>query len=144
MVFNHAASYDHVVAAAGDLGLPVSAAGLPMLGAEDFAYLIDEKMGGVPGCFFFVGGKEDAVTKLAALDVNLPEVCAKVPAAKAAKVGAASALRSNCMCHATAYDFNDNILPHAARVYVKVVEARLGCSLFDAGELGALVEPVWA
>ncbi|KAH8099005.1 IAA-amino acid conjugate hydrolase [Aureococcus anophagefferens] len=140
VVFNHAASYDHVVAAAGDLGLPVSAAGLPMLGAEDFAYLIDEKMGGVPGCFFFfVGGKEDAVTKLAALDVNLPEVCAKVPAAKAAKVGAASALRSNCMCHATAYDFNDNIIPVAAKMYVKILERRLlGCALYTDDELAGL------
>jgi len=42
------------------------------------------------------------------------------------------------MCHGTAYDFNDNVLPVAAKMFVRVVEARLGCALYDAGELDAL------
>ena len=140
VVVNHAPQTAVVERVAKGLGMDVSADGLPMLGAEDMAYLLDAAHGGKPGCFYFLGGQEDAVTGLATFVPNPDEAVDLFAAKQTGNVQK----RSNCMCHATAYDFNDNILPHAARVYVKVVEARLGCSLFDAGELGALVEPVWA
>lgn len=115
--------------AAETLGAPASSEGLPMLGAEDFAYFLDPKHGGVPGCFFFLGGREEEVGGLAAFDPT-------VPGAFAGKDGALR--RSNCMCHGTAYDFNDNVIPGAAAMYVRLVETRLGCSLYGPGELDAL------
>ena len=39
------------------------------------------------------------------------------------------------MCHNTAFDFNDNVSPMAAVFFVRLVEERLGCSLYSEAEL---------
>ena len=57
-------------------------------------------------CFFFFGGKEPTLQGWAS-------------------GGDASGARSNCMCHNTAFDFNDNTIPIAATFYVRLVEDRL-------------------
>ena len=49
-------------------------------------------------------------------------------------MGAAGS-RSNCMCHNTGFDFNDNVSPLAAVFWVRLVEERLGVSLYTEGEL---------
>jgi amidohydrolase len=67
---------------------------LPMLGAEDFAYFLEQR----PGCFFFLGGGEPG--------------------------------RSNAMCHATDFDYNDRLIGIGVRFWVKLVEARMGVALF--------------
>ena len=39
------------------------------------------------------------------------------------------------MCHNTAFDFNDNVSPRAAVIFIRLVEARLGILLYDEKEL---------
>ena len=39
--------------------------------------------------------------------------------------------RSNSMCHATNYDFNDNLIPIAVSFWIRLVEDRLNVRLFD-------------
>lgn len=56
----------------------------------------------------------------------------EVPGAFAARAAAA---RTNCICHGTSYDFNDNLLPIAAAVWVRLVESRLGVRLWGEDEL---------
>ena len=129
VVVNHPQQTDIVKRVAKGLDRPVSEDGLPMLGAEDFAYFMDAKHGGVPGCFFLLGGFQERVTDLANFDPTVPGAFAKEGVL----------CRSNCMCHGTAYDFNDNVLPYAAKMYVRLIEARLGCALYDAHELDALL-----
>ena len=94
---------------------------------QDFAYFLRPDEGGRPGAFFLVGTLEERYSRLAALD----------GAGDGAEPGAAGALlaRSNCMCHATNYDFNDNALPVAAVLFVRLCEARLGARLYDDDEL---------
>jgi len=89
----------------------VSEAGLPMMGAEDFSEFLLK----VPGAFWFLGGNEEALSGWA-------------------RTGA-SGSRSNCMCHNTAFDFNDNISPMAAVFFLRLVEARLGVELYTEAEL---------
>ena len=86
--------------------------GLPIMGGEDFAYFLQHK----PGCFFFLGAKEPALQGWS-------------------RVSSAAGSRSNCMCHNTAFDFNDNVSPLAAVFFVRLVEERLGVSLYDEAEL---------
>ena len=89
----------------------VSEEGLPMMGAEDFSEFLHK----VPGAFWFLGGNEEKLNGWA-------------------RLGAAGS-RSNCMCHNTAFDFNDNVSPMAAVFFVRLVEERLGCSLYSEAEL---------
>jgi amidohydrolase len=89
----------------------VSEEGLPMMGAEDFSFFLQK----VPGCFYFFGGNEAELNGWA-------------------RLGAAGS-RSNCMCHNTAFDFNDNVSPRAAVFFVRLVEERLNCQLYDEVEL---------
>lgn len=89
----------------------VSEEGLPMMGGEDFSYFLQKK----PGCFFFLGGNEAELNGWA-------------------RLGAAGS-RSNCMCHNTAFDFNDNVSPMAAVLFVRLVEKRLGISMYTEEEL---------
>ena len=89
----------------------VSDEGLPIMGAEDFSFYLHK----VPGAFFFLGGNEQHLSGWA-------------------RLGAAGQ-RSNCMCHNTAFDFNDNVSPLAAVFFVRLVEDRLGVSLYDEAEL---------
>ena len=125
------------------LACGVSSEGLPMMGAEDFSYFMMDGHGGKPGCFFFLGGFEKEVGGFATYDLEfnpgakrmcLP--CGKDETSHQKKSEKAeSVFRTNCMCHATGYDFNDNLLPIAVRFWVRLVESRLGCTLYDAEEL---------
>lgn len=91
----------------------VSKGDLPILGAEDFSYFLHE----APGAFFLLGGKEAAVQGLAAYG------------------NGQAAERSNCMCHNTAFDFNDNIIPFAVCFWVRLLEERLALRLYTEEEL---------
>lgn len=115
VVENHPAQTAAVRALAGKLlgAEQVSRGDLPILGAEDFSYFLHE----APGAFFLMGGKETAVQGLAAYG-----------AAKGAE-------RSNCMCHNTAFDFNDNLIPFAVVFWVRLVEDRLALALYSDDEL---------
>ena len=116
---------------------------LPVMGAEDFSYFMMPEHGGKPGCFFFLGGFEKEVGGFATYDLEfnpgakrmcLP--CGKDETSHQKKAEKAEPVfRTNCMCHATGYDFNDNLLPIAMKFWVRLVESRLGCSLYDAEEL---------
>jgi len=66
---------------------------LPMLGAEDFAFFLQQR----PGCFFFLGGGEPG--------------------------------RSNAICHATNYDYNDHLIDIGVRFWIKLIEARMDVAL---------------
>lgn len=88
------------------LGLRASTQGLPLLAGEDFAYYLQER----PGCFFFLGTSEP---KLHGLSM--------VPG-----LSDSSQARSNCICHGTDFDFNDNVLPRAIAMFVHIAEDRLG------------------
>ncbi len=46
-------------------------------------------------------------------------------------LGTAEAGRSNAMCHATHFDFNDRLLPHGVAMWVRLCEDRLGTALYD-------------
>jgi len=89
----------------------VTEEGLPMMGAEDFSYFLHEK----PGCFFFLGGSEKNLTGWSQLG--------------------AAGQRSNCGCHNTAFDFNDNLLPIAGILFVRIVESRMGLQLYSEEDL---------
>jgi metal-dependent amidase/aminoacylase/carboxypeptidase family protein len=91
----------------------VSKGDLPILGAEDFSYFMHK----APGAFFLMGGKEQTVQGLAAYG------------------SAKSVERSNCMCHNTAFDFNDNLIPFAVCFWVRLVEDRLALQLYTEEEL---------
>ncbi|KAJ1636813.1 peptidase M20, partial [Pavlovales sp. CCMP2436] len=91
----------------------VSKGDLPILGAEDFSYFLHK----APGAFFLMGGKEATVTGLAAYG------------------DAKSEERSNCMCHNTAFDFNDNLIPFAVCFWVRLLEDRLALELYTHEEL---------
>jgi len=86
---------------------------LPVLGGEDFAFYTKQR----PGCFFFLGTQESIVTALAAFD------------------GSNDAPRSNCICHGTTFDFNDNVLPRAIAMLLGIVEDRFGLELYTQEEI---------
>mmetsp|Transcript_63067 Transcript_63067/g.195260 ORF Transcript_63067/g.195260 Transcript_63067/m.195260 type:complete len:478 (+) Transcript_63067:33-1466(+) len=96
------------------LGLRVTSEGLPMMGGEDFAFYVKQ----LPGCYFFLGTKEILTRGLAAYD------------------GTPSAVtRTNCICHGTAFDFNDNALVYAINMMVKIIEDRFGVELYTQNEV---------
>ncbi len=68
----------------------------PTMGAEDFAFMLQEK----PGCYVFIGNGEGAH--------------------RAGGHGLGP-----CQLHNTSYDFNDNLLPIGASFWVKLVEMSL-------------------
>jgi len=45
-------------------------------------------------------------------------------------LGGGEAGRSNAVCHATSYDYNDNLIDIGVRFWLRLVEARMGVSLF--------------
>jgi len=110
-VENHVEQTEAVIAVGQKYVRVVSDEGLPMMGAEDFSYFLHEK----PGCFFFIGGSEATLRGWSQLG--------------------APGQRSNCMCHNTAFDFNDNIIPIASILFIRIVESRLGISLYSDDEL---------
>ncbi len=68
----------------------------PTMGAEDFAFMLQEK----PGCYVFIGNGEGSH--------------------RAGGHGLGP-----CQLHNTSYDFNDNLLPIGASFWVKLVEMSL-------------------
>lgn len=116
-VMNHASGVDVVNRVKERLPTPLtlqsSEVGLPMMAAEDFAFYLKER----PGCFFFLGTSEPALRGLSS-----------VP-------GLTGQQRSNCICHAVDYDFNDNVLPRAIAMFLLIVEDRLGAQLCSQTEL---------
>ena len=68
----------------------------PTMGAEDFAFMLQEK----PGCYVFIGNGDGAH--------------------RAGGHGLGP-----CQLHNTSYDFNDKLLPIGASYWVKLVEMSL-------------------
>jgi len=95
------------------LALKVTREGLPLMGGEDFSFFLKER----PGCFFFLGTQEFSLQGLSAYE------------------GSGDAPRTNCICHGTTYDFNDNVLPRAVAMLVRIVEDRFGLELYSQGEV---------
>jgi amidohydrolase len=93
--------------------------GLPVLGAEDFSYYLQK----VPGCFFFIGGNQADLDGWARYSAG------------------PNGSRSNCVCHATTYDYNDNLSGIAAVFWVRLVEKRCGVSLYAEAELPMPLPP---
>merc|ERR1712066_69122 len=83
------------------------------MGGEDFAFYLKER----PGCFFFLGTQELLLRGLASYD------------------GDDDTPRSNCICHGTSFDFNDNVLPRAVSMFVRIVEDRFGLELYSQEEV---------
>jgi metal-dependent amidase/aminoacylase/carboxypeptidase family protein len=129
---------------------------LPMTGAEDFAYyLMEKEHGGKPGCFFFLGGFEEHLKNLSSAGVTNHEWfkakseaymldLIKTTVLKGDKLNQPGAFasteanemrRTNCICHGTAFDFNDNVIPNAMKIWLKIVEKRLGVSLYADEEV---------
>ena len=71
----------------------------PPLASHSLSSAWSPRLTRAAGCFFFLGGYEANVQGLASYG--------------------AEAARSNCMCHNTAFDFNDNVLPVAATFWVR-------------------------
>eukprot|EP00971_Amphidinium_carterae_P173074 3431188-Amphidinium_carterae.1 len=104
----------------GSLAVETTGNNLPMLGGEDFSFYLKER----PGAFFFLGTKEATLQGLAAFD------------------GSAGAPRTNCICHGTSFDFNDNVLPRAVMMFIRILEDRFGIDLYTQDEvLDAPKEP---
>eukprot|EP00930_Biecheleria_cincta_P002713 TRINITY_DN103706_c0_g1_i1.p1 TRINITY_DN103706_c0_g1~~TRINITY_DN103706_c0_g1_i1.p1 ORF type:complete len:489 (+),score=55.13 TRINITY_DN103706_c0_g1_i1:72-1469(+) len=97
----------------GPVALKVSREGVPLMGAEDFSYYLKER----PGCFFFLGTEELLLRGLSTYD------------------GGDDTPRSNCICHGTTYDFNDNVLPRAVLMFLRIVEDRFGLQLYSQEEV---------
>ena len=121
----------------------VSEMGLPLLAGEDFARYVQQ----TPGCYFFLGTSEPFAKKLAAVDFVRGTEHAEKRRKLAAETAAMTPIsRTNCICHAVNYDFNDNVLPRAVAMLLKVVEDRLGLGtdFLFAGEaaLNDFVKPV--
>ncbi len=85
----------------------------PVMGSEDFAYMLEER----PGCYFYLGnsaktsevdGKRTDAQE-AAIDYGLGHL----------------AIHGACMTHEPQYDFNDNIIPVGASIFVGLVERYL-------------------
>lgn len=116
-VDNHEAGVEVVKRCAstlkGDLAVKLTSEGLPMMGAEDFSYFLKER----PGCFFFLGTQELLTRGLASYD------------------GEDEKPRSNCICHGTTFDFNDNVLPRITTMLIRLVEDRLGLELYTQEEV---------
>lgn len=116
-VVNHKAQVEVVERCAAKLSdsmaLKVSQDGLPMLGGEDFSFFVKER----PGCFFFLGTQELLLRGLSSYE------------------GGEDTPRTNCMCHGTTYDFNDNVLPRAVLMFLRIVEDRFGVELYSQEEV---------
>ena len=120
-VVNPADGADAVARAAARLGVACSGDGLPLLAGEDFSYFLRPQDGGLArGAFFFVGAAEERYAGHASIDLETPGAFAD----------AGAACRSNCTLHSTSFDFNDNALPVAAAMFVRLVEDRLGAELY--------------
>lgn len=78
---------------------------VPSMGAEDFAYMLEE----VPGCYAWLGAGDGGH--------------------RAEGHGAGP-----CMLHNDSYDFNDDIIPLGATYWVKLAERWLGAQDAEAGD----------
>lgn len=116
-VMNHEAQTDVVKRCAAklenSLALKVTNEGLPIMGAEDFSYYLKER----PGAFFLMGTHEFVVRGLSAYE------------------GSDDTPRTNCICHGTTYDFNDNVLPRVVLMFLRIVEDRFGLDLYSQDDV---------
>merc|ERR1711972_612441 len=100
-VVNHVEGYEVAKRCAERLAKPaemsVSQSGLPLMVGEDFSFYLKERL----GCFFFLGTQELLLRGLSSYD------------------GDDDTPRSNCICHGTSFDFNDNVLPRAVSMFVR-------------------------
>jgi len=116
-VKNHAAQVEVVERCAGRLtgpvALRVTAEDLPVMGGEDFSFFLQQR----PGCFFFCGTQELLLRGLSAYDGN------------------DDTPRSNCICHGTTFDFNDNVLPRVILMFLRICEDRFGVELYTQAEV---------
>ena len=78
----------------------------PIMGSEDFAYMLNEK----PGCYFWIGNSSPK----SAIDLE-------------GGVGRDNDLviPDSCMVHKPNYDFNDSIIPLGAGLFVRLAESYL-------------------
>lgn len=97
----------------GPVTLRCHSEGLPLMGGEDFSFYLERR----PGCFFFLGTQELLLRGLSAYE------------------GVEDTPRSNCICHGTTYDFNDNVLPRAVLMFLRIVEDRFGLDLYSQDEV---------
>lgn len=95
------------------IALKTSTDGLPLLGGEDFSYFAKQR----PSCYFFMGTRELLTSGLAVFGDSDGKP------------------RSNCGCHNSAFDFNDNVLPYAVSMMVRIVEDRFGLELYKQDDI---------
>jgi len=103
----------HVERVAAKIGLKVSSDGCPIMGSEDFAFFTEK----VPGAFIFLGGSEPSKT------------CVGLASIDGCKTTTSC---SNDFCHSTRFDFNDNILHLAIKLWLSLAEDRL-CDVGSCG-----------
>ena len=103
----------------------------------DFAYYVQA----IPGCYFFLGTSEPKVEGLAAMNFfgrRKENGSSTGSHGKKEQPNSTPLMRTNCICHSTEYDFNDNVLPRAIVMFCKIVEDRFGVKLFGPGECEAV------
>lgn len=81
----------------------------PVMGAEDFSYMLEKK----PGCYFWIGSTEPAACQLDSDNSEVSEDQDQFVAA------------SYCMVHDSQYDFNDEIIVTGASMFSRLSEAYL-------------------
>ena len=83
------------------------------MGSEDFAYMLQER----PGCYLLLGG------------ASLPAGEDPLKGKSIEELGLEPWLFKNaCLLHQPDYDFNDEIIPHGATLFVRLVEKYLSNS----------------
>lgn len=117
VVFNKRHGYEVVKRCANKLegaaSLEVTEQNLPVMAAEDFAFYLQER----PGAFFFLGTSEEYLTGLSDY------------------AGKSGKERSNCICHGSSFDFNDNVLPRAVLLFLGIIEDRFSIDLYSQQEV---------
>jgi len=117
---NHAINTEIVknLAAQQPNPMTVSSDSLPLMGSEDFGYYLQSR----PGCFFICGTYEAKRSRISAF--TIPGEGLTIPGAGWSN-GMQTGPRTNCLCHGTSYDFNDNVLPYVVSMFLKIVDDRL-------------------
>jgi len=94
--------------------------------SEDFAYYLGcdpyGKIKGITGAMFQLGNKDE-------LRMGMAEFEGMGNGLEGGKCW------NGCSSHNPGYDFNDNILPIASTMWVRLIEDRLGCKLYTEEEL---------
>lgn len=85
---------------------------LPVMGAEDFSYMLEEK----PGCYIWIGS-----TKYS--DNDSEQSCEKGYSEK--NSSSKFLAPTYCMVHDARYDFNDSVIPIGASIFSRLAETYL-------------------